>query len=115
VTGLAHTKMNSHMCTNYSILGSHLSIRLRSPNKKLTAQELCGMVRWTYSSKEISNSWACAMNLAKFAQKWKHEIYDLGPTKLETDCQNVFISSTHIFFMYSLFWFEPWLCWLQEE
>jgi hypothetical protein len=34
VIGLAYTKMNSHMCTSYTILGSHLSIRLRSSKRK---------------------------------------------------------------------------------
>jgi hypothetical protein len=61
------------------------------------------MVRRTYSLKKISNSWVCAMNLVKFAQEWKHEINDLQPTELKTDCRNVFVSSTHFFLFTAYF------------
>jgi hypothetical protein len=46
------------------------------------------------------------MNLRKIAQKsakHEHVIYDLQLTKLETDCQNGFISSTHTFSCTSYF------------
>jgi hypothetical protein len=65
------------------------------------------MVRWTYPSKEISNGLACATNLTKLlkkSSKHEHKIYDLRPMKLESDCRNGFILSTHI-----LFWFKLWL------
>jgi hypothetical protein len=82
-------------------------------SKKLTIWELCVMVRWTYSLKEISNSWGCATNLTKFSQNLKHKIYDLRLMKLKTDFWNRYISTTHIFFMYNLFWFKPLLCWFE--
>jgi hypothetical protein len=79
-------------------LNSHVQHR----NKKFTTPELWGMVRWTYSSKEISNGWACAKNLTKFVQKTKQEIYDLQLGKLEANCGNWFMSSRHIFVMHIL-------------
>jgi hypothetical protein len=82
---------------------SHLSIRLCPPKQKSFNTKVIRNGEVTYSSKKISNGWVCVINLAKFAQNFILKIDDLRPTKLETDCQNWFISSTHIFFMYCLF------------
>jgi hypothetical protein len=52
-------------------------------------------------------------NSLKKSSEYEHEIEDLHLTKLKTDCQNGVMSLRRIFFMYSLFWIEAWLCWLE--
>jgi hypothetical protein len=66
-------------------------------------------VWWSYSSKEILNGGSCATNLTKFGQIAFKQYWSLHQTKLETDSQNGFTLSRHIFFISNIWLNEPWL------
>jgi hypothetical protein len=105
-----HTTPNSTELMTHNILASCLSICLHLPKRKLTTQELCVMVRVNLLVKgnftllnRVGRIW---QNLLK-TRNTKFTIYDWWKSKHIV--ANGFISSTHIFLMYTLLHFEALL------